>query len=54
MLGRHINNASSQFANVSSGLIQLGNKITSAGSLEEGNIQEIKQTIEKGDEVSDD
>ncbi len=53
VLGKHINNASSQFANVSSGLLQLGNKITSAGSLEEGTIQEIAQSSEKGGEVSD-
>lgn len=43
ILGKHMNNASSQFSNVSLGLTQLGNKIQSAGSLEEESIQETKQ-----------
>ena len=43
VLGKHINNASSQFSNVTSGFSQLGNKIQSAGSLEEEEIQEIAQ-----------
>ncbi|MEK7559143.1 MAG: DNA recombination protein RmuC [Patescibacteria group bacterium] len=53
VLGKHINNASSQFANVSSGLLQLGNKITSAGSLEEGAVKEVAGLTEKGGEISD-
>lgn len=53
VLGRHINNASSQFANVSSGLLQLGNKITSAGGLEEEAMQELMQPSEKGGEILD-
>lgn len=43
VLGKHINNASAQFSNVSSGLLQLGNKIHSAGNLEEGTIKEISK-----------
>ena len=41
VLGKHMNNASSQFSNVSSGIIQLGNKIQSAGHLEESAVKEI-------------
>lgn len=52
ILGRHINNASSQFSNVSSGLLHLGNKIQSAGSLEEGT-QEIIQLTSRGGEIED-
>ena len=51
VLGTHINNASSQFSNVTSGFMQLGNKIQSAGSLEEEKIQEIKQISKKGGEL---
>ena len=47
VLGKHINNASSQFSNVTSGFSQLGNKIQSAGSLEEEEIQEIAQISKK-------
>lgn len=50
ILGKHINNASSQFSNVSQGLSQLGNKIQSAGSLEEGTVKEISQLTSKGGE----
>ena len=51
VLGKHINNASSQFSNVTSGFLQLGNKIQSAGSLEEEKIQEIAQISKKGGEL---
>lgn len=51
VLGKHINNASSQFSNVTSGFSQLGNKIQSAGSLEEEEIQEIAQISKKGGEL---
>lgn len=51
VLGKHINNASSQFSNVTSGFFQLGNKIQSAGSLEEEKIQDITQISKKGGEL---
>ena len=51
VLGKHINNASSQFSNVTSGFLQLGNKIQSAGSLEEEKIQEIAQISKKGGDI---
>ena len=43
VLGKHINNASSQFANVTSGFAQLGHKIQSADRIEE----ETKELIEE-------
>ncbi len=51
VLGKHINNASSQFANVTSGFFQLGNKIQSAGSLEEEKNPEIVGISKKGGEL---
>jgi DNA recombination protein RmuC len=36
VLGKHINNASSQFANVNMGFTQIGQKINSTKSLDEG------------------
>ena len=51
VLGKHINNASSQFSNVTSGFLQLGNKIQSAGSLEEEKISEIVQISKKGGDL---
>src|SRR3990167_8593386 len=51
VLGKHINNASSQFSNVTSGFMQLGNKIQSAGSLEEEKISEIVQISKKGGDL---
>jgi DNA recombination protein RmuC len=53
VLGKHINNASAQFSNVSSGFMQLGNKIQSAGNLEEGTVREIKQITSKGGDILD-
>ncbi len=41
ILGKHINNAISQFNNVTGGFLQLGQKIQSAGSLEEGTTKEL-------------
>ena len=51
VLGKHITNASSQFSNVASGFLQLGNKIQSAGSLEEEKIQEIAKISSKGGDL---
>ncbi len=53
VLGKHINNASSQFSNVTSGFLQLGNKIQSAGNLEEGTVREISQLGSKGGDTLD-
>ncbi len=36
ILGRHLNNASTQFTNVSLGISQIGNKLTATKMLEEG------------------
>lgn len=52
VLGKHITNASAQFSNVSSGLSQLGNKIQSAGGLEEGTIEEISK-LKGGETLSE-
>lgn len=43
VLGRHLGNASSQFANVSSTFSQLGNKLTSAQVVEEKIVEQIEQ-----------
>ncbi len=43
VLGKHINNASSQFANVSNGFAQIGHKIKSTNTLEE-----TKQILDEG------
>ncbi len=43
VLGKHINNASSQFNNVTSGFLSLGQKIKSTQNIEEKNIKEIKK-----------
>ncbi|OGH21656.1 MAG: hypothetical protein A2629_01990 [Candidatus Levybacteria bacterium RIFCSPHIGHO2_01_FULL_41_15] len=53
VLGKHINNASSQFSNVTSGFLQLGNKIQSAGSLEEGTVRKLDKLTSKGGETLD-
>src|SRR3990167_620356 len=53
ILGKHITNASSQFSNVSSGLLSLGNKIQSADQLEEGTVEEIVQLTSKGGDILD-
>jgi len=44
VLGKHINNASSQFSNVSSSFLQMGNKLQTAESIEEKVIEEIEDT----------
>ena len=43
VLGKHINNASSQFNNVTGGFLSLGQKIKSTQNIEEKNIKEIKK-----------
>lgn len=43
VLGKHINNASSQFTNVATGFSQLGYKLTSAGTLEEEKAKQIEK-----------
>lgn len=43
VLGKHINNASSQFNNVTTGFNQLGNKIQSTRTIEEEVVKEIEQ-----------
>ncbi len=43
VLGKHINNAMSQFNNVTGGFLQLGQKIHSAGNLEEEKYKELSE-----------
>jgi len=43
ILGKHINNASSQFSNVATGFNQLGYKLTSAKTLEEDKAKQIEK-----------
>lgn len=43
ILGKHINNASSQFSNVASGFSQLGYKLNSTKTLEEQRANEVKE-----------
>ena len=43
VLGKHLNNASSQFTNVASGFFQLGQKITSIESIEKNELEQIKE-----------
>jgi len=47
VLGKHLNNASSQFVNVASGFLQLGQKIKSASSLEIKEKELIEEEAEK-------
>ena len=42
VLGKHINNTSSQFNNVSTGFAQIGHKINSTKSLEEKEIKSLE------------
>ncbi|HVZ59123.1 MAG TPA: DNA recombination protein RmuC [Patescibacteria group bacterium] len=44
ILGKHLGNASAQFANVTTGFSQLGNKLTATQTLEEKVVEEAKQT----------
>ncbi len=41
LLGKHLNNASTQFTNVATGFTHLGNKLQTAGSIEEKSSEEI-------------
>lgn len=43
VLGKHINNASSQFSNVATGFNQLGYKLTSTKTLEEDEVKQIQK-----------
>lgn len=45
VLGKHLNNASGQFANVSTGFIQLGQKLQSTKQLEEKVLEKIDEKI---------
>jgi len=49
VLGKHINNASSQFNNVASGFLKFGQKLQSAGNLEESTVRKLPKIKKGGD-----
>lgn len=53
ILGKHINNASSQFNNVSGSFLKLGQKLQSAESLEESVIKRSLQPDKKGGDTNE-
>ncbi|MBI2031390.1 MAG: DNA recombination protein RmuC [Candidatus Levybacteria bacterium] len=52
VLGKHINNASSQFNNVTGGFLKLGQKLQSAGNLEENVVKKLSE-IKKGGDIDE-
>lgn len=52
VLGKHINNASSQFNNVTGAFLKLGQKLQSVGNLEENVVKKLAK-IEKGGDIDD-